>query len=397
MTRRRGYALALLVPLGLFACDAIIGARELTNEAPAAVDSGVDTGPPDAGADAAPSCTLAHAPAPPTMVADTGGHDFTVAISQIRAGISDPDHTDNFYDLDGVCTCGPGSAESCVRPSVMGASSPDTCDLSSGRDATGNRVVGIAAAIGVNDAKLSSQLAGGKFGAVVSVRGYNGKADDPVVQVDFAPSYGCLSAGSIVAPKFDGTDTWSYDNRAATDDGTLITSKYEDKGAYVSGGVLVAHLPIVVIVLQFDFGNSNPLPIRISEAVVTANVVASDAGSFSLSGGRATGRVAAHDIFKSFTAWQDPYLMGFRGICPPDAGTSQLFPTVEQKVCGDLDLRASGVDDQKGKPCDALSFGLGFDAVPTGLAGAYGYPYKATECFDPATFDQNAPGTFECP
>ncbi len=380
------------------ACSALLGIDVLKN-GPEPVDgSQPDTFVADATPEAA-TCTLVHPPAR-LDASDNGSTDFTIATRSMFFAISKPDTADIYYDLDGVCTCEIADAESCTRPAPGGQASPDTCDLSNGRDGTGNRAVSLLTAVpGFNDNNLGSQFAAGKFGALISVRGYNGKADDPHVRVDVARSFGAVGnndAGQLVnAPlRNDGTDRWSYDPTIAKDDGMLITSKYFDDTAFVRGGVLVAHFDVLILNLQFNVGNVNQLSLRFTDATMTGTLEPSDAGpGLALNGARLVGRLTAGDLAKTFSVWWDPITGdNSTGICPG----SPVFAAVTDKLCARLDVRATSAEDGKGLACNALSFGVGFTAGPATIYGGLGFSYKPTTCFDPKTSDPSVPGAFVC-
>lgn len=394
----RWLILGSVAAVSALACTSILGIQSLSN-GPEAVDgSQPDTFVVQPDTSTLP-CSLLHAPER-VDGGDTGSINFTVATNAMQFGIDSPDTADIYYDLDNACTCEATDAESCTRPLVGGQPSPDTCDLSNGRDGTGNRAIALLTAVpGFSQMNLTTNLAAGTYGAVMSVRGYDGTADDPHVRIDIARSYGTIGktdAGALVNVPLrnDGTDVWSYDPALASDDGTLITSKTFDDAAFVRNGVLVAHFAAVLFNLQFKIGNNNQLTLRFTDVVITGNLQQSDAGAgWTIANGRVAGRITAADLVKTFSVWNDPIIGdNFTGIC---SGTP-IFTTVTDKLCQRLDVRSAAAEDGKGMPCNALSFGVGFSAGPMKLYGGVGYNYKSTSCFDPAKFDPNVPGTFVC-
>lgn len=378
---------ALAAVGGLAACAGLLGIEDLTN----AIDSGPDVGP-DVSPEAAPFvCTPAH-PVERGDASDVdGGSAYLFAMSSIVVGLEQGAQLDAIsWDLDDHCTCkDTKSPEACVRPNP---SAPETCDVTDGRDVAGNLSLRQATALvaGISDSNLAKQMELGKFGALVVLRDWNGTDDDPKVRLDFAPSYGTVLTDDAGAPilngsgflqnaplKHDGTDEWGFSPTFATAAGNLVDGTARDDAAYVRGGTLVAHFPVVHVAVQFAVGNSNPLVFRVVEAVATAKLGTGDAGTLRLTDGRIGGRVLTPDMMRSFGAWEDP-LGGF--ICPNSG--SFAYDAIQGAICKNRDVRGSAVDDHKALPCDAISFGIGFAAEPAKLYGSVGFAYKTTACFN---------------
>jgi hypothetical protein len=390
--------LGTFASVSVLACASILDIQSLTNGPDPTDASQPDTLVPDVQVEAA-TCTPFHPPDAPDG-SDNGNIDFTVGTSAMLFGIDKPEAADIYYDLDNECTCEIADAESCVRPTPNGQPAGETCDLSNGRDSAGNRAVALLTGVnGFNDTGLSTHLAAGEFGAVLSVKGYNGTPNDPHVRVDVARSFGTFGKNDAglnghIPLAGDGTDNWSYDPKIATDDGKVITSQFFDDKAYVNGGVLVAHFDVLILNLQFKLTNDNQITIRMTNAMMSANIATPDAGAgYALTNGRFVGRVTAGDLVKAFSAWTDPIIAdNFTGICPG----SPVFSAIVGKLCERLDIRSSIAEDRKNMPCNALSFGLGFGASPAKIYGGLAYPFKQTSCFDPKTYDPIAAGTYAC-
>ena len=382
------------------ACSSLLGIDTLTN-LPESTDAG-DGG--DTGSDGGSGCTPDHPPANSGISDDDAGADFTFAMSTFGIGLEKTATTDIYWDLDNVCTCiDPKAIEQCKRPV---AADPDTCDLPGGRDATGNRALQlIASAVPkISDQTLAAQIQAGHFGALVSLRGYNGGLNDSRVQVDIVPSYGTVTlqagkpqvtgdAGLLVNPPVvhDGNDLWSIEPQFGSLDGTLVSSPFADRNAYVRDGLLVAHFTVLFMVAQFDITNSNPIVFRITDVVVAAKLEKDDAGSYHLTGGKMGGRVRAADMLRSFNVWTDP-LQSSVGMCDG----SPTYGAIQAKLCDKLDVRSPASDDGKGLPCDALSFGIQFASEPAKVYGPWPYPYAKTTCFN-GTIDTTPAPSGACP
>ncbi len=377
------------------ACTDILGIQTLSNGTPPSPDSGDDVmeaGAPDV------SCDPLHPFARPNA-ADTDASDFqfTLATYSFKAGLELTSGDDIYYDLDNACTCsGAPNSESCQRPD---AASPDSCDLSRGRDGTGNLTLKYLHTYvsGVSDKNLIANLDQGIFGMLATIRGYDGAQDDPNVQVDIIQSHGTVQESAPGVPmtkldhgvnvldtpalKRDGTDEWSYDpNDGTADDAGLISSDAHDGNAYVAGGVLVAHFPVLRINVDFKLTNDNPIVVRITDAIVSATVTRiDDAGApYQLDNGKVAGRWRLADMLAAFGGWTDPFGSGNEGICPG----SPAYAPVQSAACPRRDVRSVSSEDGKNLPCDSLSFGIGFTAGPAKVWGPWQYPYRDTTCFD---------------
>ena len=140
-------------------------------------------------------------------------------------------------------------------------------------------------------------------------------------------------------------------------------------------GVIVAHLPQVFAIAQFEITNSNPIILRFVDVVVSARIVARDAGGYDLTEGKVSGRAPVGEMLRAFTVWEDP-VSG--DLCPG----SFAYTQIQKTVCANRDVRESPSDDNKNLLCNAVSFGLSFTAEPALAWGPFVYPYKTTSCFD---------------
>jgi hypothetical protein len=378
------------------ACAAIWGFEPLQ---PVVYDSGT-TDAPDDGAEAGPRCaSLEHPPARPTTQPPGTSTTLMFAVDSLDIGVERPDggtvllgDGGTAYDLDGVCTCELPGQESCARPAeaLANGAQDSTCDrFGGGRDNVGQSLLGLLSSYTTGDAistrNANARLRQGRFGILVVVRDYNGTDDDEQVQVDVIPSYGLgdPATKSFTAPSFTAADRWTFAPKWATQFAANLPPSPRDpvKGdtsAYVRGGVLVANLRDVVIVLQLQLLTDNPIVIRLQDTIATARIVKDDdagPGTYQLEEGRIAGRWASGDLLRAIGAWS----MGSASIdlCPGGLA----YAAVKKGACGRRDLFA-GDGGAPDRPCNAFSFAMGFSAKPASAGGPAEQPVAPTACHD---------------
>ncbi len=369
-------AAALTLPGALLACSSIFGFQELTlldagvdasveDATDAQIDSSAEAGAeaasPDAPAEAAAEGGCVHA-VPPGLPAtdDTpdggdGGVDIVFAIDMLdlgqnAAGQFDPNDPLGF-DLDGVCTCFDDAGPSC-------ASSMVTCDTVGGRDEAANQILAV---LGAEDNHLShshlqAQIASGVFGMLLHVHGYNGMANDQSVVVEYFPS-----PGSQGPPSADGGTSWNVTPESVLNGSPgQWVSIYQDIHAYVNDHVLVSHLTaFAFLVLPNTGGNDNPITFDLRDVVAVASIVQSG-GTWSLQSGQVGARWATSDALYSFHTLSDT---NGNSLC----GSDPTYQLVSSGICSQADIASSPANDNQGLPCDALSMGFGFTAIPAQL------------------------------
>jgi hypothetical protein len=195
---------------------------------------------------------------------------------------------------------------------------------------------------------LSAKIEGGSWTLLVQIAKYNGLADDPAVDVTVYPSPG-LGA----TPAWDGSDAWPVDEHSVGPGG-LAEPLYKSQGAYVSGGVLVAAMPVakMVIVDQAVIG------IRFIGGVLTGRL-APAGSSWKLTEGVLAARWALKDVLAMLAGVR----YAGQAICT-DSGL--IYDTTKGMLCQGADILADGTSP-KSLPCDAISFGMGFTADPAKL------------------------------
>ncbi len=331
----------------------------------------LDAAAGDAAPDAEPSdeagCRRTRWPDRPLGV-DPGGDvgDLTAAVTQLR--ILDPavQGKSQGFDLDGLCTCPD-------RPACAGNEPNKPCDLDGGVDNASDSLFQLLAAQGValDDTGLKIGLEAGQYGVVMRLSGYNGRPDDPEVNVAVYNAFGVNGEGGV--PRGDGTDSWTVDTES------LLDSRfpaYFSNTAYVAGGVLVAPLTRLVLrarlpVFQTTFALFD---MDLRSAYVVAHLGARTAGGgVTLEDGRIAGRIPVSAVLAQAMR---------SGACQ-DSGVYQAIRPV---VCAARDLPLDPAKDGRDEPCDSLSFGFGFVAAPALIGPDSGTRTDTSPC--PVTIDQ---------
>ena len=350
-------------------------------------------------------CGHATWPDPPAA-ADPGVDDLdlVVAVHTIDFKEADAKATTGptvGYDLDSHCTC-QGQGNSCTEPAWATASN---CDGPAGRD---NAWVYIFAAAnlfnsGISSAGYSAQVAAGDFTALVRVRGYNGKPNDDQVSVATYPSGGLKSdpcGAPDHTPRWDGTDRWPiiYTSLVGAGGGggfaptgggggcggggstgppglSLDDPKYVDTHGYVADGVLVASIPELGIMLT---GDVNATELKVKAAFVTGKLQQLPPDNhWVIRQGLLVGRIEVSEVFRTLSTM----VITQGQICTDNP----LYSWVKNAVCRYPDV--ASVIGGPTTPCDAISFGMAFEADPAGLGLIYvptGTPAQCPPATDPA-------------
>ena len=347
-------------------------------------------GPADAGGadseDDGPACMHAEPPTRPPP--DDGGaaQNITVvaAFNTIDIGASgdaDAPSPPFGYDLDHVCTC-PGRA-SCTPP----ASAPKNlsfCDDEAGRDNTDIQLFrGLTTTASAGTIEIDQGLSAGQFGLLIVITDYNGQADDSKVQVDFYVSNGVTRTadGGIPTPRLNGDDLWTIDPSSIVGGQPGGPPVYSDMTAYVSGGYVVANMAQ----LKIAFGDRTFLggaTMQLYGAVIVGKLYSyalTDAGTvfgYALSGGTIAGR------------WPTSEILTTLALIPQEGGTflcgldSLNYNLVRGAVCNNADIQTLSSQDNINAPCDAISVGMQFTAVPAKLGGILAVPPAPSGCRD---------------
>lgn len=286
------------------------------------------------------------------------------------------------FNLDGFCTC--PQAESC-KP---GDAAPQHCDGTNGLDNSGAALIRqFSSQNGFFDQTyINDQVALGVFGALLRVRGYNGKANDTKVELAVFQSNGTegIQQGLPTKPKLDGTDQWTVDpstlKGGAIPDGGSPVAIYEDPNAYVRDGVLVGTLNFPIAI---GAGNGEGLvTIELSGSIVAAKITPQ--GSSFKTKGVIGGRWPTRKLLTALQVLRDPFDKS-QHLC----GTDPIYAVLKDRVCNFADISSNLLEDGKNAPCDSLSIGFGFESVPAVYGKTWPKPDSGLPCGAQWTDDCN--------
>lgn len=344
-------------------------------------DSGVHDGSTSGSSGEAATCSHAEVPDRPPGTDDSSDAITipTFAFDGIRLDtLPDPDAGSDVeagispkgLDLDNTCTC-EAQKDSCIRPGDAGPA----CDGPDGRDNTfGTLFNNLVTGIQLFPVTFATQrIHGGRFTVLLDILGWNGKPDDPGVQVAVRQSQKIDSSdGGRGLPEFDGNDVWTVDPATISGGQSALGKDCQDPAnafacigltrdlnAYVAGGVLVAHPRLgtaedpVTITIRTAAGLLT-LPYR--DFTVFATISGPDNGQYHLQGEMA-GRISVTDLNQMFGNLQD-----FTSSDPTAAicQNTPLFLESKASVCSYRDLAYDGGSGS----CDAISAAAAFSAGP---------------------------------
>ncbi len=385
-------------------CADVLGFEETYHLAPGVGGAGGGTGGGGAGGDGL--CSHKRWPPPPTQ-SDGGPDDvdFVVAMRTIDFGEGDVgDGPRVGFDLDARCTC-LGEEGSCIPPSGSGV---DLCDGPGGIDN------GVAAAFnvvvqfypGFSTEAQNQGIADGKWSILVRVSGYNGGLHDARVNVAVFPSSGlsknpCLDG---LVPAWDGADPWPIPHTSLEtagsggagggrgggggdgasgggDGGASATgggpgqggaggtscdglpgydtdaARFADDNAYVTDGVLVASLPPTGITFT---GGGDTTTFVLTAGFLTARIN-QVGGAWFLRDGLLAGRWPITEVFR--------FISSLEANDQPLCTDTTAYPPIKGLLCAYPDVTANIASPTA--PCDAVSFGMRFDAEPAVLGTVY--------------------------
>ncbi|MBS2017604.1 MAG: hypothetical protein JST00_32295 [Deltaproteobacteria bacterium] len=330
---------------------------------------GTEAGATEAGEAAAPTGPCFHKrwPAPPQAGAATDIGEIVMAVRTFGLISTDP-ATPHGFDLDNLCTCAEKAA--CV-----GAQPNRPCDpADSGIDNATDSLFSLFSLVtdaGLDESGLENGLARGRFGLVFKISGWNGEADDPEVLVSMLNAVE-VNPEEDGGARFDGKDLWVPDV-TSTLDGKIPS--FFTRSAYVSGGVLVASFPRLVAKIRIPTFNDVWLliPVEISNAQITGRLRRTGATA-ELTTGELGGRVATRALFS---------LAASAGAC----GGTDTYRAIKATICDARDLPSDPSLDGRDSPCDSLSIGMAFDAIPARVTAEAGAVVDPTPCADAAPDD----------
>lgn len=349
--------MSVLVATALLACPStdllISGGPEQHSGAP---DTSLE-------AAAASGCVLATPPPPPRPVDIPGSNKIVLAVRTLTLQPGKPFG----YDLDGYCTCDGGAdfdnATACTPPTPNQA-----CDDSAGRD---NATFGLLARFGREQTfheEANAATFRGESTTLVEISDYGEVADDSSIKLVFYTSTGTWpmapdggsyldDAGTMpdggraahVPPKWDSKDVWATDPSSFANEIPITQAS-----GYVRDWVVVGKAERLQTMVLPSLGGS----IALNDATFTMKLVQRD-GHWEAVDGQISGRVAAEQVNAIFRVERD--IDASKPTCkivePP------LYPVFKNAICGALDVMENPNDDGRGRVCNALSYGVSFDAV----------------------------------
>jgi len=294
------------------------------------------------------------------------------------------------FDLDGVCTssltCPESHAQSCRVAADMPLRDEAECrdNALSGLMAIVRQIPDVADRLGLSETAFNCELTRGGYNILVRITDYNGGSDDPSVRVDWYTSSGLETKPEWACPADPEQQArWARGARFAVDPrellsaiaerGRLPASRVSDSSAYVRHGYLVSRLPDGALLRLA--GDGKPLrgfSMLVQKAFWVGKLAKSEEEGWTLSDGMIAGRTRVDDMLQSLRQ---------TGFCK-QSQAGLLFDSVASYVQRSADVLASGLNDA-GAACDALSFGIAFNAREATPGGSARALEPLLECCEP--------------
>jgi hypothetical protein len=299
-------------------------------------------------------------PPPPPQVTGVGGTlEFVLAGRSSNLGVSGetddagrPLYQDIGFDLDHTCT-GEGEGPSCLEPSFAIADHHDEVD-------------GIDNAVGAGLYQFRFpvdpiQASPTSAALLIRVRAYSGGADDDQVQVCLFGGLGLSRPDGGDGPRWDGEDQWTLlpetlDPPFGAGTPSTYQPRFCDERAYVSGGTLVAKLADALWPGGLNLAPAWMMPIH--GAVVAGRLSEDAQGAWRLDDGVVGFRFQVADALVWVARWT---IDNNQPVC----SQASRYRSSKEGICSSLDI-ASGADSPS-FTCDALSWGVSFQAQPARL------------------------------
>jgi hypothetical protein len=318
---------------------------------------------PDGGADAeadagAPLCQPATYPDPPGGT-DDGNDVGTIVVAMHNIDLGDMMTTPG-YDLDHTCTCTGDAGPTCVGT----GSATSYCDGPGGIDnATGKLLTILATPLGgtLGSQAFTKKINEGLWSVIIKIEGYNGEKDDPEVVVTMY-----ATPGLGAAPNWNGNDSWPI---LDTSFDANMMPRYRSTGAYVNDHVLVSAAPSVPLTFA---GTQSTITINVTGLVATGTIAKVN-GGYRLVNATLAGRWALSDVFASVSSYRDD-----NGL-PLCTDKMPTYSVLKGLVCADADITVDSMAP-KTAPCDALSFGMSFNADPVIFGPIVAAPAPSPGC-----------------
>ena len=343
---------------------------------------------PDASVDApmdAATCPLRRPPSRPDVEDSDDGPEVVFALRNIFL-VQGEQWSQTGFDLDGRCSQAPDFDVECLPQT---AASPEVDGELGIDNSVGHNLLPLVDVVygGMLQEFVTGAQDGGNGVFLFRVRGYNGEADDPRVDVmvaqsvagtiplpdDSAPDLTIMGSDIQLPdgttpppPAWDGKDYfWVRSDTVAGD--SLEQPLVRDDNAYVSGHTLVVRPPDRVDIIFSGVGVgvlvnlTDPLfAVDLSEDLQTA-----PSATFA-------GRWAVTDILNTAESI---------GICQGDALYAATFAALQEAA----DVRSDPSEGGSGLPCDAVSIGVTADGIRARIAGVGEPSPRPDMCGNPMT------------
>lgn len=284
------------------------------------------------------------------------------------------------FDLDGVCS----NSDTCPTPQSGDVQAP--CHSVGGipqdghecRDNTFGRlehdaVSLIGAKYGLSNDGFNCALCRGDYNFLIRISEWDGKPNDSQVRIDMYPSPGLVTPPPWQCQLDDPNHTWRTQQcwkagdkwtiqpgtylGSIAKDGSLPDAKLNDPAAYVRDGYVVGQLPDNVLFwFPGDNGVTRAYPLKMQGGVVAGKLQKDKGGSWELVDGTIAGRSSIEDLKTGFEEL---------GLC---ANTTSDYTLMTGYLSNFADILANGKVSPQAQ-CDALSVGIGFDALEATFSG----------------------------
>jgi hypothetical protein len=332
--------------------------------------TGTDLGRRDGG----PICTTCPAGRPPLRptIADGTGDDAFYALRNITLVQNHDLWRTIGYDLDGRDTQDVGDPVECVP----GGGADSVLDGEGGVDNSFGQLITPLLLVAVPTFEADGRLneTNGLGAVLVLVKGWNGLANDPLVDVIVTQSvFGTPKVGGAIPdasvpdggvnydggvpplPRWDGNDAW-WGRTDSFFSGDVTRPRIEDDNAYVADWTIVMRLPDRRDII-FS-GDTQGVVFKLTDATLTLHVTPD---TDTVDRAILAGRWASNDILDAIP---------FVNVCPGSGNYNLLQNLLNTSV----DVRSTPGSGGPAVPCDALSVGMAFSGVRASWAGtAEGY------------------------
>lgn len=292
-------------------------------------------------------------------------------------------------DLDATCS----NVTDCPRDNQVSCHGQDPASQQDGPGCRDNALAGLMRKVaqsaeltekyGWSESAINCELWRGGYNVLAKISGYNGASDDSAVRVDWYSSSGLEAQPAWQCPEryfarnhagWASDASWSVDARELTAQGSergqLPPSRTFDAEAFVREGWLVSRLPDGAS-LRFA-GGARGLSLSVQGAWWIGRLEPMADGQWSLRDGLVAGRVAVQDLLRSVRQL---------GVCEQGAGAGQ-YAMLTQDIMARADVLASGELDPS-RACDALSFGIAFEAAQVTPGSMPRTAAALVECCEP--------------